>query len=318
MTSNITDIKESTKSFEKFTPIITVFIIVTSTLLFVGSYFSSLSEDVIFYYLAPTPLDILLGKYWGLITNNFIHVNIIHLVFNFFWIWFFGKKIEFESGKLFFTFLVISAAIISSVSEIFLSDSTGVGLSGIAYALFGYILVKSRSTESYKRYLNIKINVLFFAWLIFCIALTYFDIWNIANGGHIGGLIWGLIIGFISRYRDVKKVVLGTIVFILFISSIFWNPNSVTWLSYNAYNQYGNNEFDEAIVTFKLILEKDPENEFAKKNLEQLIIYQLQEKAYNLHVSKNYEKAIEVYEEILSIDENNEWAKENLQRIQKR
>lgn len=150
-------------SYDKYVPKITVFIVSLSILFFFIGFFSNALEDIVLYYFAPTALDIFLGKYWGLFTYCFIHVNVIHLLFNLFWVWFFGKKIEFESGKLFFLVLFCTSAIISSISEIFISDSTGVGLSGIVYALFGYVLIMSLSNNSYKKYLNIKIIILFFA-----------------------------------------------------------------------------------------------------------------------------------------------------------
>ena len=66
------------------------------------------------------------------------------------------------------------------------------------------------------------------------------------------------------------------------------------------------------MVLYRKILKIDPDSEFAKTNLKQIEIHQLQEKAAELHTNQKYQEARQVYNQILSIDQDNEWAKKNM------
>ncbi len=298
-------------SYKKYIPILTAICCLTSIVLFVGINLEGKLDNWEVYkkWGSPSVTDIFNGSYWGPITSNFLHTELWHIAFNLYWLWIFGKKIEFESNKTFYGLLILSSALVSSLSELSFADTTGIGLSGIGYSLFGFIFVKSKTTEAYKNYLDKRTIRLFIFWLFLCIVLTKTKAWNVGNAAHIGGLLWGMTLAYISKFDTYKQWLFGLGLFSLLASSIFWNPYSTSWLSHHAYELHKNQKVDEAITIYKKILSRDPHNEFAKANLKQLEIHKLQEKALELHTSQKYKEARQVYNQILSIDPDEQWAK---------
>lgn len=304
-------------SFRKFTPLLTIGCCLISIFLFIGINLERTLDNWHVYkrWGAPSLNDIFDGSYWGLISSSFLHVEAWHILFNLYWFFLFGKKIEFESKKAFYIFFILTSALVSSLAQLGFSDSTGIGLSGIVYAFFGYLFIKNKTSKNYENSLNKKVNIIFFVWLFFCIILTETKILIVGNAAHFAGLFWGLTIAFISKFRPYLQGILGILIFSIIGTSILWNPFSISWISYKAYKLHENQKNEEAEILYHKILERDPENEFAKNNLNQLKIIKLSQKAYQLHISRKYKEAKNLYNEILKIDKNNKWAKENLKLI---
>jgi GlpG protein len=301
-------------SLKKYIPILTTICGLISIVLFVGINLSGNLDNWEIYkkWGSPSVTDIFNGSYWGLITSNFLHTEVWHIAFNLYWLFVFGTKIEFESNKLFYGLLILSSALISSLAELSFANATGIGLSGICYSLFGFIFIKSKTSEVYKKYLDKRTIRLFIFWLFLCIFLTQIKAWNVGNAAHISGLLWGMTLAYISKFNNYKQWTIGLLLFSIIASSIFWNPFSISWLSHQAFELHKKQKIDEAINVYKKILNRDKDNEFAKVNLKQLEVYMLQKKAVELHVKQRYNEAKEVYNQILSIDKNNQWAKDNL------
>lgn len=304
-------------SFKKYFPILTVICGLISIILFVGINMEGKLDNWEIYkkWGSPSSTDIFNGSYWGLITSNFLHTELWHIGFNLYWLWIFGKKIEYESKKTFYGLLILSSALVSSLSELSFADTTGIGLSGVDYSLFGFIFVKSRTTEVYRNYLDNKTIRLFIFWLFLCIVLTRTRTWNVGNAAHIGGLLWGMMLAYISKFDSYKQWIAGLLLFSVLASSIFWNPFSTSWLCHQAFELHKNQKVDEAIIVYKKILSRDPQNEFAKANLKQLEIHKLQEKAVEFHTIQKYKEARQVYNQILSLDPDEQWAKDNLKLL---
>lgn len=302
--------------FKKYIPIVTVICCAASIVLFLGI---NLFEDRPFSWEAyrkwgaPSFSEIFSGDYWGVITSNFLHIEIWHIIFNLFWFWFLGKKIEFESNKLFYVLLVLSSALVSSLAQLSFSDASGIGLSGIAYAFFGFVFIKSKSSDAYKNYLDQRAISLFFVWLVICIVITKLGIMNIGNAAHVGGLAWGMLLAYLTRFAAYKQWVGSLLFLVVLVSSVWWSPFSVSWLSYQAGKLHNAQKLEEAMVLYRKILDRDANNEFAKINLRQLKIYTLEKKAYEFQTSKKFKEAREVYNKILAIDKDNATAKQNLQ-----
>jgi membrane associated rhomboid family serine protease len=305
------------KTFKRYIPSVTAICCLASIVLFIGINVQGKFDtwDVYRKWGAPSATDIFEGDYWGLITSNFLHVEIWHIAFNLYWLWLFGKKIEFETNKAFYVLLILSSALVSSLAQLAFSDTTGIGLSGIGYALFGFLFVKSKTAEEYKNYLNKRTINLFLFWLALCIILTKTGAWTVGNAAHIGGLLWGALVAYTSKFDKYIQWATGLIYVAVLTILIFRSPFSTSYLSYQAYELHKEQKVDAAIEAYKKILKRDPDNEFAKENLKQLEVHQLEEKALELHTNQKYKEARQFYNQILSIDKDNAWAKENLSRL---
>ncbi len=300
-----------------FFPVITASVGIICIGLFVGiNLEESLdSWDAYRRWGAPSPSDIFSGSYWGLVSSNFLHLKGWHIAFNLFWLWFFGQKIEFEKGKPFYIFLILSSALISSLAELGFTNDSGIGFSGIGYAMFGYIWIKSRYSENFRYYLHQSIIILFLVWLVFCYILTITDIWVVGNAAHFFGMIWGMLIAYGETQNQIRAWLMNTGFFVLVATAILWNPYATSWLMHKAYTLHLAGELESASEYYEQILERDPDNFLANDNYPSLRIDLLQQRAFSKHSDKDYEGAREIYNELLELDPDNEWAKENLKRL---
>ena len=166
------------------------------------------------------------------------------------------------------------------LAQLAFSDTTGIGFSGIGYALFGFLLVKSKTSEVYKNVPDSKTMNLFLFWLVLYIVLTKTEIWTVGNAAHIGGLLWGVLLAYLSRFDKYIQCSAGFSYMAILIILIYRGPFSTSYLTYQAYNLHDQEKVDEAIEAYQKILKRDPDNEFAKENVKQLEIHHQEEKAF--------------------------------------
>ena len=138
---------------------------------------------------------------WRLVSSAFLHIGLMHLLFNGFAMYFFGRIAEplFGSGKFLALFLLSAIggnllniqvtwlSILDGTGQVGLSAGASGGIMGIGAALLIAALFKISVNGLM---LNLK-NLI----LIMAINLVYgFAVPGIDNAGHIGGAITGLVI----------------------------------------------------------------------------------------------------------------------------
>ena len=117
---------------------------------------------------------------WRLVTSALPHLGPIHLLFNLYWLWVFGTKIEQVLGSLNTAALMLLCAIASAAAEYAFARG-GVGLSGIGYGLFGFCWVVRARDERFAAVIDPHIVQLFVGWFFLCIALTIVGVFRVAN-----------------------------------------------------------------------------------------------------------------------------------------
>jgi membrane associated rhomboid family serine protease len=135
------------------------------------------------------------GQLWRLFTSIFLHLDILHLVFNVYWLWVFGTALEGVFGHVKTAALLVLFAVGSSSFE-FAFASGGVGLSGIGYGLFGLLWVLSRRDERFRDSIDQRTVGVFVVWFFFCIITTLTHTFVVANTAHGAGAILGILVGF--------------------------------------------------------------------------------------------------------------------------
>ena len=140
--------------------------------------------------------DILHGEIWRLVTPVFMHANIIHIFFNMWWLLALGTMIEARRGALRLAGLVLFAAICSNLGQYVWMERMEPGephifegMSGVVYALFGYIWMKSLYEPEQGMFMhpnNVNIMLL---WLVLCMTGV---VGPIANAAHFVGLMAGV------------------------------------------------------------------------------------------------------------------------------
>lgn len=137
--------------------------------------------------------DVRRGQVWRLITPIFLHFGAIHLIFNMFWLFDLGGQIERARGSLFLGLLVLAGSVVPNVAEYFWSGPFFGGMSGVVYALFGYVWIKGK----YEPHLNMGVSqqtvLILMIWLVICMIGI---IPNVANMAHFIGLVVGVAMAY--------------------------------------------------------------------------------------------------------------------------
>jgi GlpG protein len=303
-------------AYTDYKPVVTIVCSLACLVLFAGINITGPNtQEAYTRWGAPSFAEVFSDSYWGLITNNFLHVQWWHILFNLSWFWPFGKKIEHHNHKLFYAFLLASAAIVTSTAQLIFSGATGIGLSGIVYAMFGFLLVRGRYDDAYRAFLSRNTTILFLVWLFACIALTRLGILTVGNAGHFGGMLWGIFLGFLSGFKPKVWLPSGLVVVALMIAFTFFSKYSLAGLSFEAYQYHKDQQIDKAIAAYQKILDRDPTTEFGKQNLQQLKIYKLSIAESESEAQNRFDDARQRCNEILQLDKDNEWAKSALGRL---
>ena len=144
------------------------------------------------------------GEVWRLVTPIFIHYGEIHLLFNMVWLYELGGLIELRKGSLYLLLLVLISAIASNLGEYAYSGTLQAGgMSGVVYALFGFIWMRERHDPIDGLTLRPNVARYMLIWLVFCMTGA---IGHVANAAHVIGLAVGVILGSIPHMiRMVRR-----------------------------------------------------------------------------------------------------------------
>jgi GlpG protein len=144
--------------------------------------------------------DVALGQVWRLVTPVFLHFSLLHIVFNVSWVMILGTAIERQRGTLRLVVLILATAVLSNLTEYaymehFLRDDHPFGgLSGVVYALFGYVWMKGEVQPEQGLSIDSRNTTIMIAWLFICMTGA---VGPIANAAHVGGLIAGALFGLL-------------------------------------------------------------------------------------------------------------------------
>ena len=177
-------------------------LIVASVLGGLISSFSPQLQRVLFFG------SLALGEYWRLITPIFLHFGLVHLVFNSLWLSMLGSRIEQLAGSLHLMLLVLVSGVISNMAQFVWSGTVYFGgMSGVVYALLGYIWIKNKIAPHALLQLPPGIVGFMLGWLLVCMTgiLDLLLGVGVANAAHLGGLVVGMLLGgvfgLINRFK---------------------------------------------------------------------------------------------------------------------
>jgi len=165
-----------------------------------------LTIDEFLYQFLFTSGNLEAERYWIPVSSSLVHVNLIHMIFNVWWFWDLGGRIERLAGKMEWMLLVPLLAIVASgwqyhVFEFLQEHAHAVGLSGVVYGCFGYMLVQRRQVAEYAEILTSGTISILLGWLVLCVILTKMRIWEVANTAHLTGLVFGALTGLVFSAR---------------------------------------------------------------------------------------------------------------------
>lgn len=188
---NEVEAKKAEDIFTKKKPVITYALIIINVLVFLAMYiFGKGSEDTLTLLLfgANYPVLVRAGDYYRLITSAFLHVGLLHLIFNNYALYVIGSQLESFLGKAKFLIIYLISAICGSLMSMLFSDGISVGASGAIFGLLGSLLYFG---YNYRVYLGTVLKSQIIPLIILNLVIGFITP-GIDNAAHIGGLLGGL------------------------------------------------------------------------------------------------------------------------------
>jgi GlpG protein len=181
---------------------ITAFLMLASVIGAIVVEFSYPPPDYLFY------AGIEQGQYYRLISPIFLHFGLLHLVFNCLWLSMLGSRIEAVEGPFHLLLLVVVCGAVSNMVQFYWSNSIYFGgMSGVIYALLGYLWIKHKIAPQTYPALPQGLMGFMVGWLVLCMTgiLEIAVGIGVANAAHLGGLIIGLIIGIVFATLNLSR-----------------------------------------------------------------------------------------------------------------
>jgi membrane associated rhomboid family serine protease len=187
-------------------------LLIANTAVFLIQFLSFGRLDGLFAYMALVPIAVVKGFYiWQLVTYMFLHVGILHLVFNMLALWMFGKELEQTWGtdrflRFYFICGVLSGACVVLANLLFGNpQSATVGASGAIYG----ILAASAALWPDRIILYSFLFPMKMKWFVLIVgAIAFFNSRNLNSGvsdiAHLTGLIFGYILVKMPRGSSVR------------------------------------------------------------------------------------------------------------------
>jgi membrane associated rhomboid family serine protease len=195
------------------------------------------------------------GKPWALLTSAFVHIEPLHFLFNLYWLWVLGRALEASIGSLRWAVFVLAAAWISGGIQLS-SGQSGIGLSGVGYALFGFGWAAGPRFPELRRVVQHQTVVLFVVWGVICVITTQLGIMNVGNLAHGAGLAFGLAAGFAVASPQLRLPALAGM-FVLTAASfvpLVWNPRSIDWVASRAQKAHASGNLKQAADFYRRTL----------------------------------------------------------------
>ncbi|MCR4661785.1 MAG: rhomboid family intramembrane serine protease, partial [Clostridia bacterium] len=162
-------------------------------------------------------LLVLDGEIYRLITSMFLHIGVIHLLFNIYVLYVIGSQIENFYGKVKYLIIYFISGIIGGLFSCVLSNSLSAGASGAIFGLLGSLLYFGYNYRVFLgNVLKSQIIPLIIINLGLDLLMPNIDIW-----AHIGGLIGGFLISMAVgvKYKSTKQDKINGIILTTILTS---------------------------------------------------------------------------------------------------
>lgn len=146
--------------------------------------------------------EIMEGQLWRLFTPIFIHFGIAHIVFNMLWFYQLGSMVEGRQNALFLLAFIAVSAMLSNLAQYFFDGPLFGGMSGVVYALAGYVWIRGKYNPGSGLYLDRQSVTIMLIWLVVCFTPIF---GRAANAAHVVGLLVGMVWGRAAAFLAVRK-----------------------------------------------------------------------------------------------------------------
>jgi len=143
------------------------------------------------------------GDWWRLITSAFLHASILHIAFNMFALYVIGTPVEQYLGKARYIGLYFVSGLAGSAGALLQTPTTPVlGASGAIFGILGAMLIIEWQITG-----RLAGNAM--TWIVINLVIS-FAIPHVSWGGHVGGLIGGILVMLAyAHWRDRGRAQYG-------------------------------------------------------------------------------------------------------------
>ncbi|MBG5951020.1 MULTISPECIES: rhomboid family intramembrane serine protease GlpG [Proteus] len=180
---------------------LTVLVVILCILIFIWQ--QVVGDYNVMLHLAWPYKESLNFEVWRYITPAFVHFSLMHIAFNLAMWWYLASQTEqrLGTGKLFVIMLV--SALFSNWAQSLFTDSNFGGLSGVVYALIGYVgLTGIRNPEK-----GIGVPTGLIGFSILWIVAGYMGVLgdSIGNTAHFAGFLIGLLMALWDNRHQLSR-----------------------------------------------------------------------------------------------------------------
>ena len=204
------------------TPYINYILIAINVLVFLWQISLGSRQEQIIYSMALIPVNITMGldigDFQAILTSMFIHAGWLHLLGNLLYLWIFGDNVEDALGHFRYLFFYLAGGIAASATHVFLYPASSiptVGASGaIAATLGAYLLLFPQQRVVtiiplgfYFHITRLPAIIVLGVWFLLqlfqgTLALGAAQLGGVAFWAHIGGFVFGMLVGSLIRKRQ--------------------------------------------------------------------------------------------------------------------
>jgi|TARA_B100000315_G_scaffold80907_1_gene74171 membrane associated rhomboid family serine protease len=184
-----------------------IFVIIgVNLLLFIATI---ISRNIIIELGLWSPYEVFLKYPWGIVTSMFLHDGFFHIFANMFTLYFFGSYLYRLLGSKKFLITYFGGGILGSIFFVLLgtllnpdSLALAVGASGAVFALGGALSIIRPDLRVFIFPIPVPLPI----WVaviggFFLLSLLPFVAWQ----AHLGGLIFGLITGYLFKQSQLNR-----------------------------------------------------------------------------------------------------------------
>jgi len=143
------------------------------------------------------PLTVQKGEWWRLFTAMFLHGGMTHILMNMFSLYLIGRGIDMYFEKKAYVSIYLFSGLIGGLASLYVHpNSVGIGASGAIFGVFGalagFFLAHRDKIPAHSRKFMKDFAVVLGLNLVLGLSISSIDV-----SAHIGGLLVGLIGGFV-------------------------------------------------------------------------------------------------------------------------
>lgn len=226
---------DNVMNLSKGSKIVTYTIIAINVLVFVlmvaggVDILKPLTVDIINWGGNYGPLT-LSGDWWRIISCVFVHIGIIHIAFNMYALFMVGMYLEPMLGKVKYITAYLCTGVFASLASLWWHKEpiTSAGASGAIFGMYGVFLALLSTNLIPKQVRN---SLLQSIGVFVVYNLVYGMKSGVDNSAHVGGLLSGLVIGYIY-YPGLKSAgkkamaLVGVIALLTVAATVFYLQNN--------------------------------------------------------------------------------------------